>query len=236
MMISERAFRWRIVILLVIVLTWAGFAVARLFYFTTSKQRTVLIEECKQIAWRKGKIPALRGAILDCNELRLAWTELRYELRLLEVPNTESRRKAIQDAIEKNFNVKLEFDTDNMLLIARLNPERLEIADKLVQKFPELSIKKRFIRMTVDYPRVQEYLGRCESDDEGVLYGESGVEMEMNALLSGVPGEFEVMLDKKGNWLLDTTLRNVKPPLPGQDVVLQQSLQELNRDVKYNEQ
>ena len=59
-----------------------------------------------------------------------------------------------------------------------------------------------------------------------VMYGVTGAEKEYDVELSGTPGEYEVMLDRRRNWITGTW-KLLVPSIPGEDVKLNVSLRDL---------
>lgn len=110
-----------------------------------------------------------------------------------------------------------------MILKRDLSPEEVRICGGLMKTFPELRVRMRFERLTVDYPSLRARIGECLASEDGELRGVSGLEAEYDASLRGTPGKFIVMLDKYGNWF-EGTLQMKRGSIPGRDVRLEISL------------
>ena len=84
----------------------------------------------------------------------------------------------------------------------------------------------------MDSPEIQSLIGACSVDSDGIFVGISGIESEMNSVLAGESGLYQVMVDRYGNWL-EGTLKILMPAEEGLDVTLGKRLSELTeRDEK----
>ena len=223
---DRRIFIFRSNFLLLLIGLWAVAAAAHVFYYSVWT-RTSLLEESGRIAWREGTLPALRGRILDRNGVVLAWTELHYDLYLETLPVRDRRLEQLalrlREDLDYSFTRPLSLLEPNMILKRDLSPEEVRICGGLMKTFPELRVRMRFERLTVDYPSLRDRIGECLASEDGELRGVSGLEAEYDASLRGTPGKFIVMLDKYGNWF-EGTLQMKRGSIPGGDVRLEISL------------
>lgn len=231
-MLALQTFDKRTKVILILIAGWAALAVAHLFFYTAIKQEE-LVSLSKRIAWRVGKIPAVRGRILDSNGIPLAWTEMYHDLYLDEIPESKSRRRFLANRLKRDFSVDLDSLTPNSVIRCHIRPQDLPEITKIISSVSGLSIHVRFVRQTVDYPAVRAFLGSCQPNEEGILspLKNSGVEAQYDSILSGKPGEFVVMLDKNGNWF-EGTLKIRSSAVAGSDVTLKHSLQQLKGGLK----
>ena len=86
-------------------------------------------------------------------------------------------------------------------------------------------IKPRIIRIIIDHQKLNNIVGKVEIANKTML-GISGLEKKFNEELAGKPARFKIMLDREKNWI-DTTTREVAKGKVGEDIVLNQTIEEL---------
>ncbi len=221
---SLPVFRRRSGIVFCFLAVWAVFAAAHVFYYAYVSRKQ-LLDDSFQLAWRDGILPAVRGRILSRDGRELAWTEIRYDLRIESIPGNSARCEKLMSGVRAFFPPESVPDPDSgtVLLKESIPPETILKMEKLLRNFPELRVVPRFIRRCAIYDSVRRVIGEVSRDSEGILHGASGLEAAHDRVLSGCPGRFRVMLDRRYDWV-GGTVRILKDPVHGQDVVLPQSL------------
>lgn len=220
-------FKFRTIVLMAAALIFALAAFAVLFHYTVIRGGE-LKEESEKIAWREGVLPAARGRILDADGVVLAWTEMHTDLMLHILPEDEARRNALLDMLKSGFDFVPE-NTRAMQCVVydvSMDEETLKHYHALTEKWGELVLQTRHERKRVDYPALADVIGACEENEDGVPCGMSGLEQKHNIVLSGTAGRFRVMLDRRKKWF-PGTLKMMQEPVPGKDVVLEETLKEL---------
>ena len=215
----------RLTILLFAFCLWAVVIVLRMGQFMIV-ERGRYLEAMTREALFQGVVPAARGRILDRDGRPLAWSE-----RVFTVHWHIPRRHAEAEAL-------LAFlDREPWLTAALPRPladhqlgERVELAhdltaaramelEDLADQVPGLEIRAAFRRHVVAEPHLRQYIGLVRTGPDGTEVGISGIEREHDDILRGLPGTFQVMLDKEGRWLPETW-RKVGELRPGFDVQL----------------
>ena len=237
-MLDEKRFRFRTKCIWIAGILWALAAAASVFYYTVMA-RDSLVEESSRIAWRQGVLSPVRGRILSRDGVVLAWTEMYHDLYLTSLPGGLKRReKLLQRLKEEGFSGIEMSDQESLMkhlpycLKREVAPDEFPAIRKLMTAYPELSLQVRFERKVLDSTEIQSLIGACSVDSDGIFVGISGIESEMNSVLAGESGLYQVMVDRYGNWL-EGTLKILMPAEEGLDVTLGKSLSELTeRDEK----
>ncbi|OGV45575.1 MAG: hypothetical protein A2017_12230 [Lentisphaerae bacterium GWF2_44_16] len=207
---------------------WAFMASAALFYYTVY-DREIYVQLGNRLAWRQGTFPAVRGKIIDKDNLILAWTEKYFDLYLLKKPDGRARREHFYTELKRILGAFTQTgDGEIKLLKKGLQPEKIMELDKLLRVYPELRIVPRFERRCIDYPEVRAFVGKTETKD-GRTVGISGVELMYNRELNGTDGLYNVMVDRNENWIKGTwsLKRNATT---GHDLLLELSLEEIRKE------
>lgn len=240
------SFHKRTFYLLAFFLLWAFLALCHVFYYSVWKQDHYKKESGK-LGWKEFGIPALRGCIRDKNNVPIVENRVRYDLVLVRVPSTEKGRKKRKAQLKKmypDFLFELPEDAEKnvpwidkdgfycgMILKKALSSEEVLYYTKMERGVRDFSVKAVFYRKTKDFAlpsAFREKLGRTSRDENGFLYGESGLEKEYDLLLRGTPGRIRVMLDKYGFWVMET-IKIIKYPVRGRDLILPLSVEELQK-------
>ncbi len=222
-------FRYRAGILLFFLLAWSCLAGARLFYYSVYA-RSDYIAKGSRLAWRQGNMPARRGKIMDKNKRVLAWNERYFDL-FLTTELAADKQEAMFAELKKNISdiSRPEASGKDVLLKKALTPEDIVAVSELRRFYPALKVSSRLDRRYVDYSRIRKFLGSVRNNN-GVFTGMSGIEAKRNDTLSGVPGAYIVMLDRKGEWIRGTW-KLLKEPVPGSDVILDKTLEYLGKEL-----
>ena len=187
-------------------------------------------QSARSMAYKSGKLSAIRGRIFDKNDKLLAWSERCYDLVLQELPTDQKRLDFLALQLEKSMQLKLpQILAENQLLPVvikyNLTANELAAADMLAEKYSEFDVSLRWERRCANPP---PELGEVRQTD-GMEQGISGWEKEFDNILSGTPGTFTVMLDRHGRWV-NSTFRIVIPPKSGEDIYLSEELPEQNNE------
>lgn len=224
-----KSFKFRLLVLSAVLLAWGGMTAGALLYYSVVQCERYL-ELGNRLALRHGTFQAPRGRILDRNGVVLAWTEKYYDLFLLNPPSGDIANDAM---IRKVRDIVPDcepetIDRSSWLLKANLSPNQLLGLEQLLHRYPELQVIPREERLVVDYPEIRRLIGEIGYRRD-VMYGVSGAEREYDVELAGTPGEYEVMLDRRRNWITGTW-KLLVPAIPGDDVKLNVALSELVED------
>lgn len=211
-------------IIITVFIIWAFFITFRLFYYT-SYSRDYYLEEGNRNAWRSGIIPAARGRILDKNGLALAWTRRYHDLLIDVYPDLcRSNSTLISELIGKIQGLTPD-EKKERYVKKGLSPSEISLLRDYISKYRGVKIIPRLERMYVDYPEVRKVLGKVEVYD-GKYYGIDGAERKYDSELNGTDGMYIVMLDRYRNWIPGTWKLKTEM-LPGKDVILEDSLEEI---------
>lgn len=214
------AIRRRTLILSVFFALWAMAAMCRAWYIAVpGRQRFITAGE--QAARRTYAIPAQRGRILDREGVCLVWSERSYDL-VSTCPDGD----ALSDGEMRMLATAVSGVTAESGVLRRgLSPEELLALEAPIKTGVRARIVPRDERIVVDSPVVRKLVGELSRKD-GDIHGVSGWEFEYDAELSGTPGEFTVMLDRRRNWIA-SSLKIVKLPVAGRDVRLSLELEKI---------
>ena len=173
-------------------------------------------------SWRVGKIPSMRGRILDRHGRPLAWS-VRFFSLYYDVAIEPTRIK--EDIAELGSIVTISRRLDylqpgkTVLLKEELSP------GEILKLRPYLKGNRRF-RVSSSFRReyalkdskVLKMIGRTriiENKEVGI----SGFENTYNPRLIGTDGQYRVMIDADDNWI-PATWEEIQPPIPGFDVYI----------------
>lgn len=175
--------------------------------------------EANILARHRGKLSAIRGRIYDENGKLIVWSERCYDLVFIGGKCNRTEYNKLCEKIKIHFpGVKVPdaLFRRKTVLKYNLTAEELEAADILSSDFDALDVQLRWERRVAAR---HEQIGEVKQIN-GQECGISGWEKEFEPLLRGIPGEFEVMLDRHGKWV-DNTFRIIIPAQAGQDLYLQ---------------
>lgn len=207
----------RAVILMFFLFLWAALVAARLFYFTVVA-RGEYLAAVERLSMRDGRIPVIRGRILDDKGNMLAWSERHLDVILTEIPDFTPRRERLECGISKMIpDFSLSTAHKGMILKRDISPEDELSFSRLVAKFREIAFYSRVEREKVRGP-VSKLIGSLTTV-EGCVRGVSGYEKLYDDELRGREGVYQVMVDRSGRWIPGTWRELIKP-LNGKDVVV----------------
>jgi cell division protein FtsI/penicillin-binding protein 2 len=222
-------FKKRAYMLMAFFCCWTAFITFKYLYYAYWQRDYYLIKGNK-LSCREGTYSAGRGRILDCNGIPLAWSERHYDLYILDLPNSPEYRQQLVRILKKDLgdlNAPELIDA-GVVIKYDLSPDHLETLRKLIPKHPCLKIKVRLVRRVIEYPEVRNFIGKVKASDK-VLRGISGCEKMYDLVLRGKLGKYRIMLDRNKNWI-PGTFKQFKEAIPGSDVRLAQSLEEIRRN------
>lgn len=201
---NDAVFQRRSGIILLLLAGWAILAAAHVVYYTCWK-REKLLEQSLHLAWREGTIPAARGSILDKNGVPLVWTELMHDLVLPRNRRSARTEMLIRHLTTVLFPLHFETDTERVFLKRALTPQEILRLRRFTILYPELEIRPRMERKTLNDPEIREKQAEWEEEYDSKLAGTSGL--------------FRVMLDSAGTWVPGTT-EILAAPIPGRNVTV----------------
>ena len=212
-------------------LLWTVILISAHFYFAVI-MRDHYRRTRDSISLRRGVIPAVRGEILDRNGVKLAWTEVRYDLVLTHLPGYYLRKKRLIEALAETSP---EFRVDENVLSEQviyrnLSTKMIHDLQSLFSEFNELQLKKQLLRRYSD-PELSDYVGRVKLTD-GIMVGVSGMEKKYDKELAGRNAVYVVMVDSCGNWI-PGKWRSEKKMVPGTDIILNRSVEDIKGMLKH---
>lgn len=205
---------------------WGAVLASSLFYYTVYA-RDKYMRKGDEISLRRGIIPALRGQILDKNGVKLAWSEIHYDLILTKVPKFYLQKSSLFSKLKTligGFKLK-EQPGGESLIMRDIQPELVKELEPLVKQYRDLTIRLRTERRHLDDPAYTKIIGDVKMGDSG-LDGISGLEYKYNDELKGKAGSYVVMVDSQQKWIPGkwTLERKVQP---GTDIILDKDLSQL---------
>lgn len=211
--------------LLVLFGLWGLVAIARLLDVMVLDRDQYLADMSRDSVYR-GVVPATRGRLLDRDGQPLAWSTRELVL-VWRAPADPGQADAAWETLKENVPelgdaaaCELPADPPNGTFVLRrqISPESFPILAAFCERHPGLVLEPRLRRHHVADPDLRSVLGEVRVTD-GVEIGISGLEKTHDALLRARPGAFQVLLDKSGDWLLETW-RKTRELRPGYDVHL----------------
>ncbi len=182
---------------------WTLAAMAMNFHIAVSK-RPYYIEQGRKLSAHSGEYYLPRARLISPDGRILAWSEKYFELVwTADTPCPENLRTALKNILKNPSDIDAEE-------IVRLEP--------LMRRYRNLAVRSRVERKCIDDTRYHHIIGKTVFAD-GRLIGISGAEKEFDSVLSGKPGRYSVMLDRRGEWIYDTWQQQTEP-VAGKDVTL----------------
>lgn len=227
-MLDNRKFKKRADIIVLSLAAWAVICIAMFFYYAVIARDNYLYLG-NRLARRELSYYPERGKIIDKNGVILAWSEKYFDLYYNNLTDSPERIALIYQTVKTVLPKAACPVPDEMqsLMLRSLQPLQVSNLEKLIYLYQELQITPRLERKVVDYPRVRALIGQVKFA-KGRLVGFSGLEKEYDAILSGSPGKFQIMLDRNKNWIKDSD-QFIKRAVPGNDVKLDLSLEEIRK-------
>ncbi len=185
------------------------------------------LRKMQESALQHKRIPGLRGTIFDHNGHKLAWTELAFDLRWTVPTQPEQRRQDLAELSRLSFlaerlrQLQSPSPGQELVLYEDLEPQQGEEIRQRFAKHPGVRLGATF-RRHHEARAVGIALGEVKLH-QGLETGISGLEQDYDYLLQANYGMVEVMLDKKGQWIL-TSFHALLEIQPGQDVYLNYEL------------
>ena len=211
----------RALVLLAVVLVWSGILVLRLgrLMIFPGPELTAAVT---RTPWFHGEIPPPRGCLFDRDGHLLAWSSRHFALRW-RVPADPRHREDDWRRIRHYLappEPRVPWPAEaEVTVISDLSAGELAAAGLLCETVPRLRLEAWSARhhATKD-AALAAYLGEVRLVN-GRETGIAGAEMAHDAVLRGVPGRFQVMLDRHGRWVRDTWKKDCDM-VPGYDVYL----------------
>jgi cell division protein FtsI/penicillin-binding protein 2 len=189
-------------------------------------ERDGAVEAMRREAVFRGLVPAARGRILDRDGRILAWSERVFAVHWqVPVQAEQAARECAALASEPRLATRLPqplpaaWPGTRVLLAQDLDADSAVRLEGLAGAVPGLAVTSHFRRQVVDDAAVQALVGRVARAEDGSEVGVSGIEREHDGILRGLPGAFQVMVDKQGRWLPETW-QKIGELRPGYDVQL----------------
>ena len=227
-MTGEDSWRIRAAVFFLLLLVWAAAALVRAMWLAGPRSAEY-IAQGEKMARFHGMLPAMRGRILDRAGRTLAWSERYFDL-YLTLPEGSEPEEEIFEAVRRAIGEQAFPKTGTgmpMLLKRDLSPAELLALEPAVKNSRAFRIRSRVERIAVSNPAARSRLGTVRNEN-GELVGASGLEAEFDARLRGRAGRFEVMLDRRRNWI-SGSWKLLAEPVPGEDVRLDVTLETLMR-------
>jgi cell division protein FtsI/penicillin-binding protein 2 len=226
-MLDNRKFKKRADIIVLSLATWAVICIAMFFYYAViARDRYIYLGN--KLAQREFPFYPERAKIIDENGVVLAWSEKYFDLYYNNLTGSPERIDLIYHAVKKVLPqaVSPSPEKEHSLMLRSLRPPQVSNMEKLVYLYQELQINPRLERKVVDYPQVRALIGQVKHV-KGRLVGISGIEKKYDSVLSGAPGKCRIMLDRNKNWVKNSA--NIQKAIPGRDVKLDLSLEEIRK-------
>lgn len=179
-------------------------------------RRDDFLKESRRLSESRGLIPAVRGRIVAEDGTPLAWSERKIDLYCTLPPGAE--RDAAVARVRTMLRGAADLNDPEIPIAMDISPEEFRIVTSLPVRRLGLRTLSRTVRRRRDAPAIAETLGRVETGPDGIMRGISGMELEFDDILSGIPGEYRVNLSPGGHWIR-STLRIVVKPVQGADVI-----------------
>ena len=199
---------------------WCAVIIGRMAYLASGFSEKFRIES-ETVSGKTFKLPALRGAILDCNGKKLVWSEKFFRLTISGTLNEHENIELKKVLSSRNIpeNIPLDYEIDD------LTSHELIALEKSVCSTPALHISSVTRRRRIDLPRVAQLAGEISSETG---CGVSGWEKEYDSILRGSDGTFRITRDRNGR-MIKGSGEIKKMPVPGRDIKLGVSLEELQK-------
>lgn len=205
-------FFFRFALLLALGATGLGAVAARSWYLVGPGRERYLALGKKLAGCVRTYYPP-RARILDADGTVLAWTEDYYDLEY--TPRPEGLAEPGCEALQQAFPG---VNPIPGVLKPGLSPDEIARFEACLAEFPEFQLRLRRERLRVADPAWRARLGEVETSGPRQR-GVSGLEKLYETELAGTPGEFEIMLDRRREWI-DSSLRLLRRAVPGHDIRL----------------
>ncbi|MCK5806463.1 MAG: hypothetical protein KAI66_26765 [Lentisphaeria bacterium] len=217
--------RRRATVVLFCFVFWSIVVVTRLAQYMIV-QRDHYLRQMSRESVVHGRVPSRRGRIVNRDGRVLAWSERRASAKW-RVPADASLALAHRAQLVSVLDTPC-LPGEGALrglagtwvpLSTDLTAKQFVALSNLSLSRSELILRTSFIRRRCQASqRILQIIGEVR-EEQGELHGASGLERANDALLCGHSGIFEVMMDRRGKWMLETW-RELHPMKPGYDVRL----------------
>lgn len=212
----------RFQILLLFLFLWATLISGRLLYFSIFVKAESQ-QQMEELSLEKGRIRAMRGSLLSADGKLLAYTvrqssihlktsidsnQLNNLLEILENEMGLSRRKILMKLAYAN-------NAETIVIAENIDTEMISRFSENFTNNPALFVKMSFKRI---YTTNDKRIGEVRLVD-GQLEGISGYEKKYDQLLKGEDWLYEVMLDRRHQFI-EKTFKEISPMKSGIDVHL----------------
>jgi cell division protein FtsI/penicillin-binding protein 2 len=244
---NERTFRFRSRLMRLILIVAMLTLVLRLSYIQVVHANSYGAMSDKWIIADKN-VYGTRGAILDRNGQKLAFTGVAYDINV-DLDRFYAKDKKPDDTLESYaqfLSPLLGMSQDDLIKymtpkddkgVVRtkggvgLGPKGQKVDASIADKLDEMHKQKRFLGITASRTDIRRYpygdfashvLGYVAPDDktDGNAKGMAGVETEYDKQLTGTKGHEEYYTDQAGNPVPTYQPKIQVPPVPGENVVL----------------
>lgn len=215
---EDSSFRYRTLLILLLLSLWGVLSIFQL-YACVIKDREKMLAKCAEFAWKTAVVPGKRGAICDRNGTILAHNILEYSILLTHLPKTPVRRRRLLKRLQKDFPSFQQFPPAGKFphtLKKGLTAKEIALYSEKYHFWQEVTIRSKMKRICL-YPALDTLIGRTAFNDQGEMAGISGLEKELDALLAGRSGTYQVMVDRFGVWYPES-LRILRKPRHGKNV------------------
>ncbi|PEL10661.1 penicillin-binding protein [Bacillus sp. AFS017336] len=182
------------------------------------------------------KIPAKRGTIYDSNGVPLAEEVTSYTVSAVLDPSASKNSRVKRHVVDKEKTARelsSILDIDESELLAKLGKPKYQVelgpGGRNISQSKKEQIEKLNLPGIVFTPSQQRYypngifashtLGYTNSNDNGDLIGEMGLEKSLNTELTETDGKRSFLRDRKGN-ILPYVNEKVTPPHNGDNIYL----------------
>jgi cell division protein FtsI/penicillin-binding protein 2 len=230
-MLDNNKFKKQADIIILLLMLWAIICTAMFFYYSViAKDKYIKLGN--KLARRELLYYPERSRILDKNGIVLAWSEKYYDLYYNNLTGSSKKIEIIYERVKNEFPdaKKPSPDSIRSLMLRALRPKQVLALEHSIYLYQELQITPRIERKVVEYPIVQTYVGQVKLVD-GQLVGISGLEKTYNKTLSGIPGKYQIMLDRNKNWIKNSG-KSIRLAAPGKDIKLALSLEDIRKGKK----
>ena len=190
-------------------------------------EREAIIARGEKTARVRRSLPGKRGRILDREGKVLVWSETYFDLRY----NADGENELSEDEQQTLIALfgKLDLQAGPGAVLRRhLTPAELLALEPLLRRGAPLKVAVRHERMLCNSEAVRRLAGAVEVR-QGTQCGVSGWELEYELSLRSIPGEYSVLLDRFGKYM-PKSFRLISKPQEGQDVKLDKTLEELEKE------
>ncbi len=200
----------RVLLLLGVMLFWLCISFIRLTDLMLLENPRAKNEFLEKEDWVEGKIPPLRGRILDRNGTPLAKSVRQVTLQWDVPPDRTTALRQLQK-LKANSPAPISVNPQGVVqnlgteLALNTSPDPIDVK-KLIpfcKDHPRVRLTSRFVRKYYPDNNIQNILGNVKRK-KGITVGVSGIEKRHDTLLRGCPGVYRVKLNDKGEWIEDT--------------------------------